>query len=149
MRQQTNGEIKRQNQHFLKAMKHCQAWREELDWSCVHIPHDRLFRPTINYHSQSTTDTVGRQVLCKTPTLQELHVLEPQVEDKDREMKQEVKDYADTRQNALTTTVIVGDSALLQQQKQNKMTPAREADLYCVVDRCGNQVTDESPMGVR
>ena len=43
----------------------------------------------------------------------------------------------------------VGDSVLLQQQKQDKLTERFEADSYRVVDRSGNQITVESPAGVR
>ena len=55
----------------------------------------------------------------------------------------------ETRRIAQTNGMEVGDRLLLQQQNQNKLTPVFEADPYRVVDRCGNQVTVESPTGVR
>ena len=85
----------------------------------------------------------------KIHELQESHGTDFQVRDRDNEMKQKTKDYADLKRNAQESVIEVEDRFLLQQQKQDKLTVRFEADPYHVVDRSGNQITVESPAGVR
>ena len=64
-------------------------------------------------------------------------------------MKQKTKDYADSKRNAQEIKIEVGDSVLLQQRRQDKLTARFEVEPYRVIDRSGNQITGESPAGVR
>ena len=91
----------------------------------------------------------GKQVSSKIPELQESHATDFQVRDRDNEMKQKTKDYADLKRNAQESVIEVGDRVLIQQQKHDKLTARFEADPYRTVDRSGNQITVESPAGVR
>ena len=84
----------------------------------------------------------------KIPELQESHGTDLQVRDRDKEMKQKTKDYADSKRNAQESEIEVGDSVLLQQRRQDKLTARFEVDPYPVIDRSGNQITVESPAGV-
>uniref|UniRef100_A0A8W8M4J6 Uncharacterized protein n=2 Tax=Magallana gigas TaxID=29159 RepID=A0A8W8M4J6_MAGGI len=57
------------------------------------------------------------------------------------------KEYADKSRNAKYSQVQVGDRVLVQQPKENKLSPAFETKPYEVVGRTGNEVLLKAPHG--
>ena len=146
---QANGEVERQNRHLLKAMKIAKLEGRSL----TEALNTYLMAYRTTAHSTTGVSPAqllfGRQVRCKVPMLQEDHKIDLQVQDKDREMKQKVKDDADSRRGAKESNIQVGDSVLLQQQKRDKLTPQFEPEPYSVVGRHGSQIWIQSPAGVQ
>ena len=145
---QANGEVERQNRHLLKVMKIVKVGGRHLQGEL----NKYLMADRITPHSRNGVSPAellyGRKVRTKVPQLSQINRNGNQeVQDRDREMKQKCKDYADERRNARDSDIQTGDRVLLQQQKHDKLTTRYEAVPYSVVQRCGNQVTIESPEG--
>ena len=96
---QANGEIERKNRTLMKALKIAQAekkdWRMEL----------RKFLAAYRTTPHSTTGVsparllFGREIRSKIPELIHVHPEDSEVRDRDAEMKQKQKDYADARRS--------------------------------------------------
>ena len=99
------------------------------------IPHDRCESAELMY---------GRKVRTKIPELSEISS-NLEVQDRDNEMKQKYKDYADERKYARDSDVQARNRVLLQQQKRDKLSRRFEAVPYTVLERHGSQITMPVP----
>lgn len=72
---------------------------------------------------------------------------EEDIQVKDWIKKKKEKEYADKSRNAKYSQVQVGDQVLVQQPKENKLSPAFETKPYEVVGRTGNEVLLKAPHG--
>ena len=148
---QANGEVERQNSTLIKSMKIAQAqgqdWRKELNKFLM------AYRTTPHTTTGVTPAELmfRRKIRTKMPELDENVKREDDraVRDRDNEMKQKVKDYADHRRNAQHSDIQTGDKVLLQQRMKNKLSTRYEEIPYEVVDRYGSQVTVQSPDAVK
>lgn len=145
---QANGEVERQNRSLLKVMRIAHAkhrdWKQELN------KHLLAYRST----PHSTTGLspaelmFGRKIRTKLPEMYTEKNNYFMVKDRDSEMKQKTKDYADDRRQAKECGIQVGDKVLLQQPRQDKLTTKYESEPYQVAERSGNQLVIKSPEGV-
>ena len=148
-----NGEVERQNRSLLKAIKATHAegrnWREELNKFLM------AYRSTPHSTTgKSPAELLFRRVMkTKMP---ELTYMEEEVEggdqvvrDRDAQRKQTNKDYADKKLRAKERDVGEGDVVLLEQRRENKLSPAYEKEPYKVMARYGDQVVLQSPQGVQ
>ncbi|XP_064647487.1 uncharacterized protein K02A2.6-like [Lineus longissimus] len=145
---QANGEIEKQNRTMLKAMRIAHA--EGKDWV------KELNRLLLAYRTtpHSTTGVTpaklmfGREIRSKVPQYSESsYQRELAARDRDAELKQKGKDYADNRRNARECEILVDEKVLMQQQKKGKLS-TRFAEKPCVVvQKYGNEVTVRSDKG--
>ena len=141
---QANGEVERQNRSLLKAMRALQAegkdWRKELKSFL------RAYRTT----PHTTTGVSPAELMFKRklrtglPTLRHVEPNE-EVRDRDRLEKFKRKEYADIGRKE--SNVQEGDTVLMRQDKQNKLTPTFSGTPMKVARRDGTQVTIQSPEG--
>ena len=148
-----NGEVERENRSLLKAMRVFQAegknWRAELN------------KFLLAYRSTNHTTTgvspaelfFKRKLTTKLPELKQVDnqqstVVYQEVRDRAAEKKTLAKDYADKRNQAKDRDVKVGEAVLLEQKKENKLSPSYESEPYKVIRRHGDQVVLQSPQGV-
>lgn len=146
---QANGEVERQNRTLLKAMKiaHAQGkdWKRELNKFLL------AYRTTVHITTGVSPAELmfGRVIRSKMPEFREGNSGDLSARDKDAEMKQKGKDYADQRRHAKDSDVYVGDKVLVQQHRQNKLSTRYANNPFTVVNRNGSQVTVESPSGIQ
>lgn len=147
---QANGEVERANRTLLKAIRAAQVegrdWRRELN---THL---------LAYRSTNHTTTgvspaellFRRKIRTKLPSFESnSNMTDEGVRDRDTKLKMKGKEYSDDRRGARESTIKPGDKVLLQQKKQNKLTPAYEHVPYTVTRKHGNQVVIESRDGVQ
>ena len=72
-----------------------------------------------------------------------------EVSDNDAEMKGKAKLYADQTRRAAESQLQPGDSVLLKQKRENKLTTTFAPVPHKVISKYGNSVTVESPQGVQ
>ncbi|ESO92845.1 hypothetical protein LOTGIDRAFT_162321 [Lottia gigantea] len=60
--------------------------------------------------------------------------------DRDSEIKQKVKDYADKRRNVQICDIKIGDKVLVLQKRLNKLSTKFENAFYVVIEKFGSQV---------
>ena len=80
---------------------------------------------------------MGRHPRTKLPELSQPVHGDEETRDRDQLMKFKSKRYADARRNAKSSEVKPGDSVLLKQDKQNKLSTTFESRMYRVKDRKG------------
>lgn len=148
---QANGEIERQNRSLLKRIKIAQVekknWKEELSSYLM------MYRTT----PHSTTGVspaellFRRKIRTRLPGIDDYsHLAEDQdIRDRDSEKKEKGKMYIDEKRGARESDVKTGDTVLLKQKPENKLTPTFSTEPYRVMEKIGNSVTVESPSGVQ
>ncbi|XP_071837501.1 uncharacterized protein [Apostichopus japonicus] len=141
---QANGEVERQNRTILKVLKIAQI--QKSDWNLLN---NFLLAYRSTPHSTtgvSPAESLFKRSLRTTlPDVKFSQSQEENMKDRDTEMKQKAKDYADVKRHAKTSDIQIGDHVLVKQKEQNKLTAP-----FCeVVDRINSQVTVESPEGVQ
>ncbi|XP_041378905.1 uncharacterized protein K02A2.6-like [Gigantopelta aegis] len=143
---QANGEVERKNRTLLKVMQIAPA--EKKNWKL------ELHQFLLAYRStpHSTTGVspselmYGGNIRTKMPQLKlNYSNVDLQVEDRDRENKQNRKDYVDTRRGARNSEISPGDTVLLKQKWENKLSTQFANIPFKVIDKCGNQITVRSP----
>ena len=121
---QANGEVEHFNQPLGKALQTAVAegkvWRQE------------LYRFLLQYRTtpHSTTKVVScelmfnRSVRGKLPSLEKKRVLNKDKEALENELKSQSynKEYADKQRHAKESTIEIGDTVLVKQIRQNKLT---------------------------
>jgi len=146
---QANG-VERQNRTLLKAMRIAYAegkdWRHELSKLLMAYrttPHEVTGVPPAKR-------MFGRDIRTKLPEFREdERERDMAAQDRDAEAKQKGKDDADVRHRARPSDLEVGDTVLMEQQKQNKLSTRYNWTPLKVVHRQGSKVTVESPAGKR
>ena len=147
---QANGEVERQNQSLLKRMRIAQAqnkdWQREMRKYLMQyraLPHNTTGRSPAEM-------LFNRHIRTKLPlTGAGYHPLDQEVRDRDAEQKMRAKLYADNRRGAKYSDVNVGDTVLIQQERENKLTTPFSPVPHKVVSKTGNSLIAESPEGVR
>lgn len=88
---------------------------------------------------------MGRPINIKIPMVQKQKKSKKdiKVRENDRKSKQKMKEYADKRRNARKTEVKIGDSVLVKQTKQNKLTTPYDPKPYEVTRKKGSIITAE------
>jgi len=90
----------------------------------------------------------GRKMRTKLPDIVERPYEENQeVRDRDHENKAKAKLYADNKRNAQHSDIALGDTVLVKQDKQNKLTTSFNERPFTVVSKNGNSVVVQSPTG--
>ena len=146
---QANGEVERQNRSIMKRIRIAQA--EGKDWKSDLNNYLVLYRST----PHSTTGVspakmlFGREIRTKLPELSEFRGIEGEARDRDCEMKEKGKVYADKRRNACESDIREGDTVLVKQDRENKLSTPFAKTPVKVVSKNGNSVVVESGQGVR
>ena len=88
----------------------------------------------------------NRSVRGKFPSLEKKRVLNKHREACENEQKSQnyQKEYTDKRRHAKESTIQIGDTVLVKQYKQNKLTTRFNKTPYIVIDRKGTKVTAEN-----
>ena len=71
------------------------------------------------------------------------------IRDRNSEQKEKGNMYIDQKRGAKESDIKTGDSVLLKQKHENKLTPTFSTEPYRVMEKIGNSVTVESPSGVQ
>ena len=145
---QANGEVERQNQSLEKRMRIAQAERK--DWKEALLTYVAAYRATPHSTTGKSPAELlfGRRIRTKLPQISDL-VNDQEVRDHDAEKKGATKLYTDTRRGARHSDVVPGDEVLVRKEMLNKTDTPFVQQPYTVVSRQGNQVTVQSPEGVR
>lgn len=142
---QANGEVERQNKTLLKAIRtaHVEGkdWRKELP----------KFLSAYRNTPHTVTGVAPNKLIFRYPVKTKIPSFperdEEDIRVKDWIKKKKEKEYADKSRNAKYSQVQVGDQVLVQQPKENKLSPAFETKPYEVVGRTGNEVLLKAPHG--
>ena len=144
-----NGGVERQNRTLLKAIR--TAYIEGKDWK------SELLTFLVAYRSTPHTVTgvspaelmYNRKMRTKLPDNFRFakNMEDAKVRQRDAEHKQKGKIYADTKRHAAESDLKVGDSVLVKQQRENKLTPNFQSNPYVVTDKRGNAITARDTNG--
>ena len=144
-----NGGVERQNRTLLKAIR--TAYIEGKDWK------SELLTFLVAYRSTPHTVTgvspaelmYNRKMRTKLPDDFRFakNMKYAKVRQRDAEHKQKGKIYADTKRHAAESDLKVGDSVLVKQQRENKLTPNFQSNPYVVTDKRGNAITARDTNG--
>ncbi|CAB4012329.1 PREDICTED: uncharacterized protein K02A2.6-like [Paramuricea clavata] len=86
-----------------------------------------------------------RTRLPQTDTKTDKNALDHSVEQRDKEQRQRMKEYADRQRQSKTTTMNIGDYILVRQQKHNKFTPNFDPKPLRIITVKGTMITAERP----
>jgi len=146
--------VEKCNRTILKIVRIAQAsgvdWRKELD--------EFLFQYRVTPHSVTGMSPaellLGRKLRDKLPRLKmpvdrkteaDWQVL---LRERDARAKLRLKEYADSKRCAQFSDIAEGDRVLLQQKRENKLSPQYEPEPYRVIEKEGNAIVVESSEGV-
>ena len=90
-----------------------------------------------------------RKLRTRIPTIDEFSAEDQEVRDRDSEAKEKGKLYADEKRQARESDVKEGDTVLLKQQQQNKLTLTFSPEPFRVLEKTGNSVVVESSEGIQ
>ena len=146
---QANGEVEKQNRSLLERIKIAQIekkdWRKEIESFLV------MQRTT----PHSTTGVrpeelmFRRKLRTRIPGIEEFQVDDQKVRDRDKEAKERGKLYADEKRDARESDEKEGDRVLLKQEQTNKLTSTFRPAPFRVLEKTGNSVVVDSPVGVQ
>ena len=145
-----NGEVERQNRSLMKRIRIAMA--ESRDWKTAVRTYLFAYRATPHATSGVSPAELmfGRKLKTK---LQQLDVdrrdLDEEVRDRDTTQKYKNKLYIDDKRGAADRDLQSGDTVLVKQARQDKLTTPFKATPYTLVHKEGNSVTVQSPAGVR
>jgi hypothetical protein len=146
---QANGEVEHQNDSLLKRIRIAQA--QGLDWK-------KELRKYVTKYRGLEHSTTGRspaellfnrKIRGKLPEIADSNQNNLEVQDRDAEIKAKSKLYTDAKRNAQYSSVDVGDTVLVRQEKSNKLDTNFSATPHKVVSKAGNSLVVESPAGVK
>ena len=145
---QANGEVERQNASIEKRLKIAaeegKDWREEL------ITYLAAYRaaPHATTGVSPAKLLFGREIRNKLPHIGEA-TQDLEVRDRDAEIKGRDKLYADERHHAVESNIRPGDEVLVRVNPTNKLSTPFNSVPHRVIAKSGNQITIQSPAGVR
>ena len=145
---QANGEVERQNRSFLQRIRIAQTegknWRDEL------LNYLMCYRSTPHSTTGvSPAEALFKRSMCtKLPELSRPNVADEEFRERDHLQKMKGKEYGDGRRHATDNDLSIGDTVLVQQPKQNKLSTTFSANPHTVVARHGGRVIVRSPEGV-
>ncbi|CAC5359615.1 unnamed protein product [Mytilus coruscus] len=82
----------------------------------------------------------GRNIKTKLPTITPKYQ-DNEIRETDKRKKDKMKNYADTRRNAEPSDLKIGDTVLVRQDKQNKLSTPYNSKPYKIVERNGTMLT--------
>ncbi|XP_065067305.1 uncharacterized protein K02A2.6-like [Rhopilema esculentum] len=143
---QANGEVERFNQPLEKALQTAaiegKVWRQELQRFLLQ------YRSTPHCTTKVAPSQLlfNRKVRGKIPEITGRIVINKHKEARENEIKSQNyhTKYANQRRNAKESSIAVGDTVLVKQQRRNKITSRFNKTPYLVVERKGTQVTAEN-----
>ena len=145
---QANGEVERQNRSLMQRIRIAQTegknWRDEL------LNYLMCYRSTPHCTTgvSPAEALFKRSMRTKLPELSRPNVADEEFGERDHLQKMKGKEYADKRRQATENDLSIGDTVLVQQPKQNKMSTTFSANPHTVVARHGGRVIVRSPEGV-
>ena len=143
---QANGEVERFNQPLEKTLQTAvvegKVWRQELNRFLLQ------YRTTPHCTTKVAPSELlfNRKIRGKLPSIEKKLIVNRHKEARENEKKSQAyhKSYADIRRNAKESTIKVGDTVLVKQKRQNKLTSRFNKTPYVVVYRKGTQVVAEN-----
>lgn len=143
-----NGEVERQNQSILKALKIGRIKGETVEYSLQNY----LYMYTVTPHSVTGVSPAelmfGRRFRDKFPHFHEDPVVPEEVKDRDLVAKFRTKNYRDVRVNAKERDIKIGDHVLMKaQQRENKLAPNFHPRPAVVIDKNGSSITVRAENG--
>lgn len=144
---QANEEIERQNRSILKRLKIAQI--EKQNWKEVLLEYLLMYRssPHATTGVSPAELLFNRKIKTKLPELCSETLLDEEVRERDEWRKEKEKMYYDMRNRVKENALKPGDTVVLSQRKENKLSPEFDSTRYQVTDRRGNTVTVRSPAG--
>ncbi|KAE8742082.1 hypothetical protein FOCC_FOCC012356 [Frankliniella occidentalis] len=146
---QANGEVERQNRTILKRLKiaHSEGkkWKPELQ--------SFLFAYRTTPHSVTRVAPLelmtGRKIKDKIPSLNfsKSPLQDEEVRDRDELAKAKNKEYADRTRHATPSSLVPGDSVLLQQKKMDKLSTRFESSPFTLLQKAGSKTWIQSEEG--
>jgi len=157
---QSNGEVERQNRTLLKFLKITQAKGQDMKtelnkflFAYRMTPHCTTGRSPAELLYRRKIRGILSEFIPIDEALSEPDslVVEVKVEvaEEDKANKEKNAQYVDKKRNARSSDIKEGDTVLLQQPRQNKLTSTYKPELYTVTSRTGSEVTVQSPDGVQ
>ena len=143
---QANGEVERFNQPLEKVLQTAaiegKVWRQELQRFLLQ------YRNTPHCTTKVAPSQLlfNRKVRGKLPEITSRIVINRHKEARRNEIKSQNyhTEYANQRRNAKESSITVGDTVLVKQQRRNKLTSRFNKTPYLVVERKGTQITAEN-----
>ncbi|XP_055527166.1 uncharacterized protein K02A2.6-like [Wyeomyia smithii] len=138
---QQNGEVERQNRSILKRLTICQAtngnWIDELNKYLL------MYRSSPHSTTEKTPSEMlfGYNIRYRLPTIHQPKNTDEETADRDKQMKEKGKLYADERRNAKPSLISVGDKVLVKKMaRPNKLAPYFDPQVFRVLKRKGGDV---------
>ncbi len=145
-----NGEVERQNRSLMKRIRIATA--ESRNWKTEIRTYLFAYRTTPHTTTGVSPAELmfGRKLRTKLPQLEvDSQGLDEEVRDRDATQKYKNKLYIDGKRGAADRDLQPGDTVLLKQARQDKLTTPFKTTPYTLVQKEGNSVTVQSPAGVR
>ena len=145
-----NGEVERQNRSLMKRIRIAMA--ESRDWKTAVRTYLFAYRATPHATTGVSPAELmfGRKLKTKLPQLDvDRQDLDEEVRDRDTTQKYKNKLYIDDKRGAADRDLQSGDTVLVKQARQDKLTTPFKPTPYALVHKEGNSVTVQSPAGVR
>lgn len=143
---QQNGEVERQNKSLLKRLKISQL--EKRDWKSDLEDYLLMYRSTQHPTTLASPAEMmfNRNIRDKLPSIRETRIdADETIRDRDKDMKEKGKEYADTKRHAKPNEIKEGDDVILKRQKlTNKLSSTFEPTTYTVKERNGSEITVEN-----
>ncbi|XP_058456480.1 uncharacterized protein K02A2.6-like [Malaya genurostris] len=147
---QQNGEVERQNRSILKRLTISQGinsnWIEDLNKYLL------MYRSTPHSTTEKTPSEMllGYYIRDKLPCIYQPKEVDEEVIERDKEMKEKGKLYADKRRHAKVNHMSEGDNVLVKNMiKSNKLTPTFGSESCKVIKRKGGDVVIASESGAK
>jgi len=85
---------------------------------------------------------IGRSIRTKIPEIRR-KINSPEIRNKDKKSKYKMKVYADTHRHAKKSSLRIGDSVLVKQEKKDKLTTPFDPKPFTIKEQKGTMVTAE------
>lgn len=141
-----NGEVERQNRSILKRLIISQ--NSNRDWKQDLLEYLHMYRATPHSTTMKTPSELmfGRTIRDKIPTIEQPLEVDEQLKDCDKEKKEKGKQYGDSKRNAKTIDLKVGDVVWLKRMmKSNKLSPTFDPVPFVIIERTGAEILVENP----
>ncbi|XP_028164810.1 uncharacterized protein LOC114355959 [Ostrinia furnacalis] len=150
-----NGEVERQNRDILKRLKISQV--EKKNWKEALLEYMAMYNSTPHTVTGKTPAELffRRQFRDKLPMIQDMTHSSADLEmrDRDKELKEKGKEYADMKRRATGCELEVGDKVYVKNMtKQNKLSLNYEPETHTVEENKGGDVSlrnDETGQRIR
>lgn len=142
---QQNGEVERQNRSLIKRLAISQEAKR--DWAQDLLEYLIMYRSTPHSTTLKTPSELmyGWNIRDKLPSIYQPKEMDEELHDRDKEVKQKGKSYADMKRHAKPNDVKVGDRVLLKRQiLTNKLSTTFEPTIFKVIERNGSEVLVEN-----